>query len=135
MSCIIEFLTNSPITALANLFGIIATFIAAVFSVLNYRAVKKRKAFDEELISIAMVLEDDQNEKNSLQARIRRKNLTRAEVQGVLGTVTQGQRYNLNYLSTNQFFETLENAQVSKKIKEIKIIYTTDEAAQFKFDS
>ncbi len=61
MSYIIDFLTNSPMTALANLFGIIATCIAAVFSVLNYRADKKRKAFDEELISILMESEDGQN--------------------------------------------------------------------------
>ena len=130
---IATFFTSESITAMANFLGIFATSLAALFSGLNYYSDKKRKVFDETLISIHLVSEDGTHN-HQLPGKIRRKNLTRAELQGMLGTVTlEGQRYGLKYLSTDDFFKTLETAQENSETTEIKIRYSADESIQFGF--
>ncbi len=126
---IISIMTGDLITAIANFMGIVATTLAAIFSGLNYFGEKRK----EDLITIQMVAEDDKAI-YTFPSKIRRKNLTRAEVMGMVGTVTiDGKRYDIAYLSTNKFYLELENAQINSHTKEINIIYTPDEAKCFKF--
>ncbi len=52
----------------------------------------------------------------------------------MLGTVAlEGQRYGLKYLSTTEFFKSLEAAQEDSEIDVIKIQCATEEADKFIF--
>lgn len=69
-----------------------------------------------------------------LQGQIRRKNLTRAEVQGLLGILPmkdKGKRYELQALNQKAFFDALEEAQVNTNIYELVIACTSQELEQF----
>lgn len=70
----------------------------------------------------------------SLQGQIRRKNLTRAEVLGLLGMLpmrAEGKRYSLAALSHKVFFDELEDAQVNGSVHEVVIPCTHAELQQF----
>lgn len=72
--------------------------------------------------------------KATLPGKIRRKNLTRAELQGLLGMLPMKvakDRYVLGVLNTSDFFEVLEQAQVCREVDEINIICEEHEIAQF----
>lgn len=70
----------------------------------------------------------------TLQGQIRRKNLTRAEVQGLLGILPmkeKGKRYELQALNQKEFFDALEEAQVNGDIHELVISCSAQELRQF----
>jgi hypothetical protein len=135
MSCIIELFTNLPMTALANFLGIVATSVAALFSFLNWNSDRQQKAFNESRISIR--LQSKENDKiYTLPWTVRRQNLTRSEVQGILGNLLlPGKtKYEIAYLKDNEFSRNLEKAQFSSDTDDIVITCTEKELKVFKLE-
>ncbi|MCA9950721.1 MAG: hypothetical protein KDE48_13820 [Anaerolineales bacterium] len=75
-----------------------------------YRARQKEKQMQQE-ISIRLDCSDT-NQSIQLPIKIKRQNFTRAEILGYLGmAVKEGDRFNLNYLKTADFFQELKRIQ------------------------
>ena len=132
MPFIIELFTNLPMTALANFLGIVATSLAALFSFLNWRSDRQQKAFNESRTSIRLQSKEN-NKIYTLPWTVRRQNLTRSEVQGILGNLLlPGQtKYGIEYLKEDKFAVNLEKAQFNSDTDDIVIICTTKELEVF----
>lgn len=113
--------------------GIFAA-VASIFISLSIRTYLWRKEKrDNALIDIRLYCPDPETT-ITLQGQIRRKNLTRAEVQGLLGILpmkNKGQRYQLQALNQAAFFDKLEEAQVNGEVHELVIECTSEELEQF----
>lgn len=113
--------------------GIFAA-VASIFVSLSIKAYLWRKEQqDNALIDIRLHCPEPETN-ITLQGQIRRKNLTRAEVQGLLGILPmkdKGKRYTLPALNQRAFFEALEQAQVDSKVSELVIECTAEDLAQF----
>lgn len=77
-------------------FTIIAAAVAAIFSIIGFY--KRRK--DNDLIRI--IIEDKE-----MPIRILRKQVSRAEVCGILGSLHSGDKYNIAYLKNPEFFKKI----------------------------
>lgn len=107
--------------------GIAASLVAMLFSILIWLNQKRREKQEYALLDICLHCSET-NQCIKLVGQIRRKNLTRAEVQGLLGILPmkeKGKRYDLPYLNQKAFFDALEDAQVNGELKEL-IIFCTD---------
>lgn len=114
-------------------FGIIIGLITGLVTVAIWIHLLRKESRDNKLISISLAV-PELDFKATLPGKIRRKNLTRAELQGMLGMLpmkTTGQRYQLDALNDGAFFDDLENAQIDRDIKEIEIVCKPQELAQF----
>jgi len=78
---------------------------------LNYKEGKRLNQ------KVSVVLQcTDKNRKIIPMMIVRRKDITRAELQGILGTIKmreQNKRYFLEYLNTKRFWEDIERLQAS----------------------
>lgn len=125
-----EFL-NWPYWDLFDKIGIAAALIAMTFSILVWLNQKRRERRDNTLIYIRLRC-NEPLVTITLQGQIRRKDLTRAEVQGMLGTLPYtGLRYKLDSFNKKSFFDQLEIAQVSNSVDEVVIPCSADELLQF----
>ncbi|WP_298609734.1 hypothetical protein [uncultured Thiothrix sp.] len=117
--------------------GIFAA-VASIFVSLSIRAYLWRKEKrDNALIDIRLHCPNPET-LITLQGQIRRKNLTRAEVQGLLGILPmkeKGKRYELQALNQKAFFDALEEAQVNAEIHELVIECSAKELEQFDLGS
>lgn len=120
---------------LANLLGLVSAF----FSFIVWLYLKRQEKHQNKLISIKVAVEGTAA-KVQLPGKIRRKNLTRAEVLGMLGMLPMNQdkvsnagkpRFELDYLNDEQFFQVLEQAQVDPKVEEIEIRFSPREIRQY----
>ncbi|TXH72153.1 MAG: hypothetical protein E6Q85_06775 [Thiothrix sp.] len=113
--------------------GIFAA-VASIFISLSIRTYLWRKEKrDNALIDIRLHCPDPETT-ITLQGQIRRKNLTRAEVQGLLGILPmkeKGKRYELQALNQKVFFDALEDAQVNRNVHALTINCTVPELSQF----
>lgn len=113
--------------------GIFAA-VASIFVSLSIRVYLWRKEKkDNALIDIRLHCNEPETT-ITLQGQIRRKNLTRAEVQGLLGILPmkeKGKRYELQALNQKAFFDALEDAQVNPAIYELIIYCNQTEMTQF----
>jgi hypothetical protein len=113
--------------------GIAAGIVALMVSISIRIYLWRKEQRDNDLIDIRLqCLEPEVL--ITLQGQIRRKNLTRAEVQGLLGILPmkeKGKRYDLPYLNQKAFFDALEEAQVSGDVRELSIKCSPNELKQF----
>lgn len=65
----------------------------------------------------------DKGETIELPIKLLRRNFTRAELFGILGAFEKDSKFNIEYTSTIDFFENIENIQNAKS-NEITIIIT-----------
>lgn len=117
--------------------GIAATLITMVFSILIWLNQKRREKHEYTLLEIYLHCPDT-NQSIKLPQKIRRKNLSRAEVQGLLGILPmkeRGNRYTLPSLNKTAFFEALEGAQINSKTQVLIISCSQTELEQFDFNA
>lgn len=94
---------------------------------------RRKERRDNDLIHIRLKVEEPAM-LLTLNGQIRRKNLTRAEVLGLLGMLPMwetGKRYELAALNREVFFAELEEAQVQAGIDEVVIPCSAAEVMQF----
>lgn len=119
--------------------GYVSTIISLVstgFSVSIWRLLKSKEKFNEQRIKILLKTPTEPFE---LPYEIERKNLTRSELQGLLGIlpIKEGEgrkatdRYQLSFLNTPAFFANLKAAQDNKDTTSMEIICYEYEVAQF----
>lgn len=104
-------------------FSFVSSLIAGIYSLLLWFKLNKQRKTDDELVTIQITCEENEFS-YMLPGKIRRKNLTRAEVQGLLGILpmkNKGERYSLSYLSHGHFFRSLEEAQEKSSILKVKL--------------
>ncbi len=120
--------STTPFSGFAN----IATILLLIVSIIMWSWLKYRSWVDNKQINIH--LKADTGEEYNLFARIRRKNLTRSEVQGLLGVIPmlgdKQPRYNPSLIAKADFFQSLEKAQ-SGKSNTLTINCTSEELNQF----
>ncbi|MFZ1389061.1 MAG: hypothetical protein WBP46_04580 [Thiolinea sp.] len=113
--------------------GIAAGIIALMVSISIRMYLWRKEKQDNALIDIRLHCPEPKTT-ITLQGQIRRKNLTRAEVQGLLGILPmkeKGKRYELQALNQKAFFDALEEAQVNGDIHELVIKCSAKELEQF----
>lgn len=124
---------NHPYWDYVDKIGIAASFFAMLFSFLVWLNQKRKERRDNALIYIRLHC-NEPLVTITMQGQIRRKNLTRAEVQGLLGVLPmqeKGKRYELGALNRKVFFDELEEAQISAVVHEVSIPCTREELMQF----
>ena len=113
--------------------GILLGLVTGIVTLMIWVYLLRKEKKDNDLISIS--LEVCQKEyRATLPGKIRRKNLTRAELQGMLGMLPMnesGKRYQLATLNAPEFFEALEKAQVDREIGEVVVSCSDEEFGQF----
>jgi hypothetical protein len=117
--------------------GIAAALIAMCFSIAIWLNQKRKHRDDHNLIQIRLVVRES-GMVVTLNGKIRRKNLTRAEVLGLLGMLPMKAggkpRYSLDGLSQSVFFDELEEAQIKSSVLDVVIPCTQLEYEQFDQD-
>ena len=114
-------------------FGMVVGVVTGMITVFIWIHLIMRESKYNQLIAISLYVPSN-GFKATLPGKIRRKNLTRAELQGLLGMLPMKvakDRYVLSVLNTADFFQILEEAQISREIDEINIICDASEIAQF----
>ncbi len=127
----------SPLWDYFDKIGIAAALIAMLFSILIWLNQRRKERQDNALLDICLYCpETDQS--ISLPAQIRRKNLSRAEIQGLLGILPLKQnrngRYFLSALNSPAFFDLLERVQIDSQLNELVIECKAEELDQFIID-
>lgn len=115
---------------ISDILGIVGTGV----SVSIWLKIEREKKFNEQRIKIQLKTPKMLIE---LPGEIERKNLTRSELQGLLGILPmkkEGHRYQLSFLNTADFFVNLKEAQDDKNRTFIEIICAEDELQQFELD-
>lgn len=114
--------------------GIAAALIAMCFSMMVWFNQRRKQRYDNDLIRIGLQVSDT-GLLATLKGGIRRKNLTRAEVLGLLGMLPKRagdtSRYCLEGLSHAVFFDELEAAQVDGTVRDVVIPCSQAEFEQF----
>ena len=114
-------------------FGIVVGLVTGVVSIIIWVYLLRKEKKDNDLIAISLVV-PALDFKATLPGKIRRKNLTRAELQGMLGILPMqkaGSRYQLDVLNDPAFFDRLEQAQVDRDMKEVEIVCEPSDLEQF----
>ncbi|MGB1258311.1 MAG: hypothetical protein ACPG51_20725 [Thiolinea sp.] len=115
-----------------NKVSIVAGLAALLVSISIRWYLRRKERRDHDLINVRLRVAEDAV--LSMQGHIRRKDLTRAEVLGMLGMLPMretGKRFELTALSSKAFFDDLEAAQVNPKVNEVVIPCSVAELAQF----
>ena len=99
---------------------IVFAFIAMIFAFRNFISAQK----GEQIIGIFI---EKNGQKESV---ILRKNFTRAELFGALQTINQREKFNIAYLKTMDFFESLSQIQ-AKKSSELIIKLSPNDSFDF----
>jgi hypothetical protein len=122
-----------------TILGYISTIVGLIstgFSIAIWFKLKSQRKFDEQRIVISLVVPNT-DKKITLPCRIERKHLTRAEVQGVLGTIpfVGGKtRYDIQFFNSAEFYSRLEDVQDLPDQTELLIDCTLEEIPQFNLD-
>lgn len=135
--CIVAFFFQyqTEIGLLADVIGIVGAVTAtgALWQLLKNKKEKKRL---NQIVSVVLQCVEDERQIKPLMV-VRRKDITRAELQGILGTIKlsdpKKSRYTLSHINTRNFWEDIERLQASDK-KEgdtLKIPCTVEEIEQF----
>jgi len=126
----IEFFSNIDQFAAktANILGLTSVLISTLTWFFLRKQIKQQTTVDNQLINIYL---KTTGTTYHLPFRIRRKILTRAEVQGVLRTLPKLQaQYNIAYLATKKYANALEEAQIFPETK-LNIEITQQELATY----
>lgn len=114
-------------------FGIIVGIFTGMISLMIWIYLLRKEKRDNDLIAITLHVSES-NFSATLPGKIRRKNLTRAELQGLLGMLPMkeaGKRYQLPALNDPAFFDGLMKAQVDRDIHEVVISCESEDLQQF----
>lgn len=120
---------NITVEGISTITGLMST----VVSIAIWLKLQLQRRFDEQRIVISLVIPDT-DKRITLPCRVERKHLTRAEVQGILGTipmVVENSRYSIKFFNSREFYACLEDAQDLKDQNELLINCTLDEIKQF----
>lgn len=128
-----------------NILGIISDsigIIGAIFSLLAWwkaRQIQQQLQMEKERMQqkITVVLQCGARI-YELPVKIPRSSLSRAEVLGILGMVPlkeRGKRFTIDYVSTKDFIDEINNLIVAQGNKTIRIICTPEELEKFDFDA
>ena len=115
--------------------GIVTGIAGSVFSLLIWFKLLAKEKFNEQRIRIQLKKKSD-GSVEALPYEMERKHLTRAEVQGLLGTVPRiggTPTYKLSFVSKVEFFNRLKAAQDDKFVDTLEIDCSDEEFAQFDF--
>ncbi|HPE60797.1 MAG: CRISPR-associated protein Csx16 [Thiothrix sp.] len=124
---------ESPCWDYFDKIGIAAALVAMVFSILVWLHQKRRERCENALVTVKLYCAE-YGQSYVLPSPIRRKDLTRAEILGLLGMLPMrdnGQRYNLSGVSSQPFLAALENAQVDSRVGEVRVPCSMKELEQF----
>ena len=117
--------------------GIVTGIGGAVFSLLIWIKLRQKEKFNEQRIRIQFKKLSD-GSVEALPYEMERKHLTRAEVQGLLGTVPRvdinAPVYKLSFVSKVEFFNRLKATQDDELVNTLEIDCTDEEFAQFDFE-
>ena len=113
--------------------GILVGLLTGLITLMIWWHLLRKEKRDNDLIAISLTI-PAQGFKATLPGKIRRKNLTRAELQGMLGMLPMkeaGKRYQLDALNDSAFFDGLEQAQIDRDIHDVEIVCDADDLLQF----
>lgn len=113
--------------------GILVGLLTGLVTIMIWWHLLRKERRDNHLIAISLTV-PELGFKATLPGKIRRKNLTRAELQGMLGMLPMretGKRYQLASLNDPAFFDELEQAQIDRDIHEVAIVCDPDDLRQF----
>lgn len=135
--CIVAFFFEyqTEIGLVADVIGIVGAVTAtgALWQLLRNKKEKKRL---NQIVSVVLRCVNDERQIKPLMV-VRRKDITRAELQGILGTIKlvdpKQSRYTLSHINTRDFWENIERLQVSdnKEGDTLEIPCTVEEIEQF----
>lgn len=128
---------NYPLWDILDKISIAAGILGLIVSLSIRVYLWRKEKRDNALIDIRLYCPEPDT-MITLQGQIRRKNLTRAEVQGLIGILPmqeKGKRYELQALNQKAFFDALEEAQVNADIHELVMSCTAQELEQFDLSS
>ena len=135
--CIVAFFYkfHTEVGIVADLIGIAgaATATAALWQLLKNKKEKKRL---NQIVSVVLQCAEDERRIKPLMV-VRRKDITRAELQGILGTIKladpKQSRYSLSHINTSTFWEDIERLQASDKKEGDTLVIpcTVEEIEQF----
>jgi hypothetical protein len=120
---------NITVEEVSTITGLASTAV----SVAIWLKLQWQTRFDEQRIVISLVIPDT-DKRITLPCRVERKHLTRAEVQGILGTIPmieEKPRYSIKFFNSREFYSRLESAQDVKSQDELLIDCTEAEIKQF----
>lgn len=122
---------NMTLEQLSTIVGLISTAV----SIAIWFRLQLQREFDEQRIVISLVIPNT-DKKITLPCRVERKHLTRAEVQGVLGTIplVDKPRYDIRFFNSVEFYSRLEDAQDLPEQIELLIDCSLEEIPQFNLD-
>ena len=126
---------RNEIGFLADLIGIIGAFsaIGALWQLVRNKKEKKRL---NQIVSVMLQCVKDERRIKPLMV-VRRKDITRAELQGILGTIkladSNQSRYSLSHINTSAFWRDIERLQASNKKEGDSLVIpcTVEEIEQF----
>ncbi|PWQ97645.1 hypothetical protein [Leucothrix pacifica] len=113
--------------------GIVVGIFTGLISLMIWVYLLRNEKRDNDLIAITLHVPEN-NFSATLPGKIRRKNLTRAELQGLLGMLPMqeaGKRYQIPALNDPAFFDGLMLAQVDRDIHEVVIDCEPEDLQQF----
>lgn len=127
--------TYTAIGLVADIIGIIGAFSAfqALRQLLKQKKEKKRL---NQIVSVVLQCTQDNRKIVPLMV-VRRKDITRAELQGILGTIKMKPsitgRYKLDHLNTKKFWQDIEHLQASDNDDNDQLLIpcTPEEIEQF----
>jgi len=127
--------TYTAIGLVADIIGIIGAFSAfqALRQLLKQKKEKKRL---NQIVSVVLQCTKDNRKIVPLMV-VRRKDITRAELQGILGTIKMKPsitgRYKLDHLNTKKFWQDIESLQASDNDDNDQLLIpcTPEEIEQF----
>jgi hypothetical protein len=127
--------TYTAIGLVADIIGIIGAFSAfqALRQLLKQKKEKKRL---NQIVSVVLQCTKDNRKIVPLMV-VRRKDITRAELQGILGTIKMKHsitgRYKLDHLNTKKFWQDIESLQASDNDDNDQLLIpcTPEEIEQF----
>jgi hypothetical protein len=125
--------TMTLIGLAANIISIGGAFSAALALRQLLRQKKEKKRLNQ-IVSVVLECTDKKRKIAPLMV-VRRKDITRAELQGILGTIKlipSKNRYVLNYLNTEEFWQKIETLQASNNEHDSLVIpCSPEEIEQF----
>lgn len=126
------FENRTSIGLIADIIGIGGAFSAGAAW---WQLMKTKKEHERlnHIVSVALQCTEDTRQIIPLMV-VRRKDITRAELQGILGTIKMAKehsRYKLSDLNSRKFWEDIEQIRASDSDNELIIPCSTEEIDQF----
>ena len=117
---------------IADIIGIGGAFSAGA-ALWQLMKTKKEQERLNHIVSVVLQCTEDTRQIIPLMV-VRRKDITRAELQGILGTIKmakENSRYKLSDLNSRKFWEDIEQIRASDNDNELIIPCSTEEIDQF----